>query len=697
MQPLCVSAVSLNQIPLDWKGNTTRIVDALTEAARQNPDVVLFPELCITGYGCEDAFHSIDTADRALKHLQAIAEESKRILPDALIFLGLPLRKHERTYNCVAAVQGGRIRGFTAKQNLAGDGVHYEPRWFSPYRGSGDHVRIGNEDIPFGSLLYNHAGAKICVEICEDAWVVSRPAAQFIPAGLDLILNPAASHFAFGKQRIRRHIALESSRSFAAAFVMVNLLGCESGRMIYDGGSVFTSAGNLAAEGRRFSFSDFTIDTAVLDIHQNRVLRGRTHSYKDQLAAAHGSPDEGVVFVSEAPAPRRAIGFQSAGSTTTHRPKGIPENPPPAAELNLPKELEFISALTLGLFDYLRKSHSRGYVVSLSGGVDSATCAVLVQRMILHAMAELGPAPALHRLGRSDLVATQLGSVSADEQNSTDLPPARVTEIAKLVVPFLLHTIYQATSNSGNTTRDAAAHVAASLGTAHHEVDIQPAVDVFVKTTEKMIARSLTWETDDLPLQNVQARARSPMAWMLANLTGSLLLTTSNRSEAAVGYCTMDGDTSGGLAPLAGVDKAYLRRWLSWMETTGDRIGGPVPELRLVNVQAPTAELRPPSAGQTDEGDLMPYALLDLIERFAIRDRNSPAEALALLKTRCPEFPEETLRRHVRRFFQLWTRNQWKRERYAPSFHLDDENLDPKTWYRFPILSGGYEEELSEL
>ncbi len=696
MQPLCVSAVSLNQIPLDWKGNTSRIKNGLSEAARHNPDIVLFPELCITGYGCEDAFHSIDTADRALKHLQSIAEESRRILPEALIFLGLPLRKHERTYNCVAAVQAGRIRGFTAKQNLAGDGVHYEPRWFSPYRGSGDHVRIGNEDVPFGSLLYNHAGAKICVEICEDAWVVSRPAAQFIPAGLDLILNPAASHFAFGKQRIRRHIALESSRSFAAAFVTVNLLGCESGRMIYDGGSIFASAGNLAAEGKRFSFSDFTVDTAILDIHQNRVLRGRTHSYKDQLAAAHGSPEEGVIFVTEPPAPRRAIGFQSTPALPG-RPKGYAENPPPAAELNLPKEIEFLSAITLGLFDYLRKSHSRGYVVSLSGGVDSATCAVLVQRMILYAVAELGPVSALDRLGRSDLIATQLGTLSAGEQNAVALPVGRIREIAALVVPSLLHTIYQATENSGNTTKEAAARLAAALGSAHHEVDIQPAVDVFVKTTEKMIQRSLAWETDDLPLQNVQARARSPMAWMLANLTGSLLLTTSNRSEAAVGYCTMDGDTSGGLAPLAGVDKAYLRQWLSWMETNGDRVGGPVAELRLVNVQAPTAELRPPSAGQTDEGDLMPYALLDLIERFAIRDRNSPAEALALLKARCPEIPEDTLRTYVRRFFQLWTRNQWKRERYAPSFHLDDENLDPKTWYRFPILSGGYEEELGEL
>ncbi|HEY1788351.1 MAG TPA: NAD+ synthetase, partial [Verrucomicrobiae bacterium] len=113
--------------------------------------------------------------------------------------------------------------------------------------------------------------------------------------------------------------------------------------------------------------------------------------------------------------------------------------------------------------------------------------------------------------------------------------------------------------------------------------------------------------------------------------------------------------------------------------------------------QAPTAELRPADRHQTDEDDLMPYDILDAIERAAIRDKNSPVEVFELLRG---QFPNETPRQlglWVERFFKLWCRNQWKRERYAPSFHLDDENLDPKTWCRFPILSGGFETELSEL
>ena len=111
----------------------------------------------------------------------------------------------------------------------------------------------------------------------------------------------------------------------------------------------------------------------------------------------------------------------------------------------------------------------------------------------------------------------------------------------------------------------------------------------------------------------------------------------------------------------------------------------------------PTAELRPQAASQTDENDLMPYHLLDAIEDQAIGERRSPQEVLDTIAVEFTAYERPQLAIWVRRFFQLWSRNQWKRERYAPSFHVDDKNLDPKTWCRFPILSGGFRRELSEL
>ena len=114
-------------------------------------------------------------------------------------------------------------------------------------------------------------------------------------------------------------------------------------------------------------------------------------------------------------------------------------------------------------------------------------------------------------------------------------------------------------------------------------------------------------------------------------------------------------------------------------------------------MQQPTAELRPAAAAQTDEGDLMPYPLLDAIEHEAIGGKKSPTDVYDAVSVQFPSADPEQLRVWVRRFFSLWCRNQWKRERYAPSFHVDDKNLDPKTWCRFPILSGGFAEELAEL
>ncbi len=260
-----------------------------------------------------------------------------------------------------------------------------------------------------------------------------------------------------------------------------------------------------------------------------------------------------------------------------------------------------------------------------------------------------------------------------------------------------LTTVYQATRNSSDETRLAARTIAESINARHYELDVDDVCANYTSKIEEVLGRELTWDSDDITLQNIQARVRGPAAWMLANVNNALLLATSNRSEAAVGYATMDGDTCGGISPVAGIDKAFLRQWLRWVESDGPEGVGAIPELRLVNEQQPTAELRPLEAGQTDEDDLMPYELLDAIEHQAIGEKRSPQEVLTAVSVEFDQYSREQLATWVRRFFQLWSQNQWKRERYAPSFHVDDKNLDPKTWCRFPILSGGFRRELAEL
>ena len=335
------------------------------------------------------------------------------------------------------------------------DGIHYEPRWIKPWPvGITDLYQVGwasspsrpagilpagsfesqislegDSPVPIGDLVLDIGGIRIGFEICEDAWVADRPGARLADRAADLILNPSASHFAFGKAKINSH--------------------------------------------------------------------------RPMLPA---SADAGIVRENFAwPA-------QPADFTGTQVPKH-----------GRTEEDEFTRAVALGLFDYLRKSRSSGFMVSLSGGADSAAVACLVRLMADLAVAELGPD-------------------AAGKLPSTDIK--------------------------------------------------------------------------------------------------QLLPTASNRSEAAVGYATMDGDTADGLAPVSGIDKNFLRHWLRWLGTTGPEINGsrqPIPLLAVINQQSPTAELRPQDAKQTDEDDLMPYDVLDFIERMAIRDHHAPQAVLELLENRFPE------------------------------------------------------------
>jgi NAD+ synthase (glutamine-hydrolysing) len=262
----------------------------------------------------------------------------------------------------------------------------------------------------------------------------------------------------------------------------------------------------------------------------------------------------------------------------------------------------------------------------------------------------------------------------------------------------ILTCVYQRTVNSSEVTHRAAEALARELGASFLDLDVSELVQGYESLISKAMGIELSWKEHDLVRQNIQARVRSPSVWLIANLRKALLLTTSNRSEAAVGYTTMDGDSSGGLSPLGGIDKAYLRRWLVWLEREGPIGPGKVPSLRLVNEQEPTAELRPLKEKQTDEKDLMPYEVLDRIERLAIRDKLLPLDVADVLEQEFKgRYRTQEIIDWTARFFTLWSINQWKRERYAPSFHLDDENLDPKTWCRFPILSGGFAAEIAEL
>ncbi|TGE25672.1 NAD(+) synthase [Hymenobacter aquaticus] len=641
-----LAGAALNQIPFDWQHNLRTIKDALDQAKAAGVELLCLPELCLTGYGCEDVFLSDWLSAEALEYLQQIRPWTQGIV----VCVGLPVRLDGRTYNTAAVLRDGEILGFAAKQFLANDGVHYEPRFFNSWRaGETSTVTWEGQQWPIGDLVFEHQGVRFGFEICEDAWRPDdeRPAAR-LKGRVDLIVNPSASHFAMSKTDVRYNLVLNASRNFDCTYLYANLLGNEAGRIVYDGEILVARNGHLLHRNQLLSFKEVDMECVDVDF-----------------------------------------------STPLARAESITPLPTPDEyrELN--------QALSLALFDYMRKARTRGFVLSLSGGADSCMCAVAVAEMVRLGTQEIGTAEFMRCSGcfTADDIARIAGPVQSwseqptgPQEASQTQPDAEQQRQQRAITGHLLTCAYQGTVNSSDDTYTSAKELAESIGAVFYNWGIDEEVTGYVGKIEHALGRELSWQTDDLALQNIQARVRAPAIWLLANVQNALLITTSNRSEASVGYCTMDGDTAGSISPIGGVDKDFVKKWLRWAEAELN-----YPGLRFVNALQPTAELRPLEDKQTDERDLMPYVLLNRIERLAFYNRLSPQQVYATLVQEETGTDPEQLKTYVKRFYSLWSRNQWKRERFAPAFHLDDYNVDPRSWLRFPILSGGFTHELNSL
>lgn len=654
MKLIKVGAGVVNQTPLDWDNNQQHIIDCIEQAKNQDVSLLCMPELCITGYGCEDMFLAADTCSRAMESLLQIAEYTQ----DIVVVLGLPIRINNHIYNAASVVANKQIRGFVCKKHLANNGIHYETRWFQPWTpGEKTEINIEGLNYPVGDYIVDIQGVKLGFEICEDAWVAQRPGRDLYLHGVDIIVNPTASHFAFYKTNTRERFIQDGSRAFGCAYIYANLLGNESGRAIFDGDAMIAQSGEMLRSGTRFSYKDDYLLTGVIDLEKGRLDQAQSR-----------------------------LRFSNMGINKLHFGFNFPVIEPVKNVYELEhweakgyqKEEEFARAIALALFDYLRKAKSNGWVISLSGGADSSAITALCYLAIKMGVDELGIEGFKNKLAYNKAI-------------------SKCQSIEELANAMICN-VYQGTVNSSDATRFSATSLAASLHTNFYDIDINAIVESYKSIVGKAIGRPLQWDTDDIALQNIQARVRAPSAWLLANINNFLLLATSNRSEASVGYATMDGDTSGSISPIAGIDKTFVRHWLLWLENVGLDGTLKLPGLNAVNNLEPTAELRPADKYQSDEKDLMPYEVLNQLETSAFRDKKSVLDCFKLAKLHYGDkYNDGDLQLWTERFFKLWSRNQWKRERYAPGFHVDDRNLDPRSWLRFPILSGGFAKELEEL
>ncbi len=667
-----VAAASLNQTVGDWAGNEARIREVIGEARATGAKLLLLPEMCVPGYSLGDRLLRVGTIERSWDLAVRLAGATEGIA----VAVGLPVQFEGVLYNAMALLADGKVVGLGAKENLATGDVQYENRYFLPWP-HGRLVDFRGPDgttAPLGTQMFHLPGlGTAAFEICEDAWKGLRPGSTYALAGAELLLNPSASWFTIGKHRTRRRLVEQVSREDHCVYLYTSLLGCDATRLIFDGSLFIAVDGRIEAEGRRFVFDrDWELIHRVVDLREIRHTRMEEGSWRDQNSRASWGAYGEAPGVVEVPGD-----YSTREVAPAPLPYWIPPEPGhPDPSLRYLEDsalggrkigerdlnhLELELALALALRDYTRKTGIKTCCLALSGGRDSAMVALIVRQMHCYGRPDLDPAALAHQMGDRFLCA------------------------------------YLATENSGEKTREAARAVAEEIGATFFDGKVQPALTAAHEVVEAITGEPLEWDNPrhDITLQNIQARVRGMLIWTVANLHNALLLVTSNKSEAAVGYTTMDGDSSGGLAPINDVPKSLIKLYLEWArDFHGFR------SLDKINAMEASAELRPPGREQTDEADLMPFAVLDQLMYAFVQLALDPLEILRRLWPAMKAHYDDDLARFaadVRKFVRLFCLAQWKRERTAISFRVTAFDLDPKTGFRFPPVQAPFTEELAEM
>ena len=356
-----VAAVTPDIRVADVAYNQEQIIEKMKEAAKLGAKLIVFPELCVTGYTCSDLFEHEILLNAAKQALFEIAEETKEI--DALVFVGAPLAVDGKLYNVATAMNQGKILGLTSKTFLPNYGEFYEMRQFTPGPKTDREILVNGEKIPFGpNRLFQAKEMEelvVSAEICEDVWSPIPPSIQAAMEGATVIVNCSASDETIGKGRYRRELIQGQSARLIAGYIYANAGEGESTTdLVFGGHNIIAENGSILAESKRFENG---IICTELDLH--RLISERRRNTTFQLA------EERIL-------PRIAFSIQKEETSLT---RSFPFRPfVPSSETERAYRCEEILTIqAMGLKKRLAHTHAGCAVVGISGGLDS-TLALLV-------------------------------------------------------------------------------------------------------------------------------------------------------------------------------------------------------------------------------------------------------------------------------------------------------------------------------
>ncbi len=493
-----IGLAQINSFVGDIEGNAGKILDYISRAQGEGAEMVIFPELALTGYPPRDLLLKPSFVERNLDYLVSIV---RKMPPGISALVGCiqpnSLPRGKEFYNSVAVVRKGEVLSLHHKSLLPSYDVFDEHRYFEP----GPDIALADID-----------GARIGISICEDLWTIpdvlgrvlyhNDPIDQLARSGAELIVNVSASPFGLGKGEIRDRLLSGHAERHHLPIIYVNQVGGND-ELIFAGASCACDAeGNFLARAKSFSE-----DLLIFD--------------------------------------------QPGGSQRIER---------------VPEDIEAVhDGLILGIRDYVRKCGFRnGVVIGLSGGIDSSVVAALSARAV----------------GAENVC----GIAMPSEFNS----PASLSDAKEL---------------------------AKNLGIRFSVIPIESVRLKF----ESQLAEAFDGRERDVTEENIQARIRGTILMAMSNKFGHLLVSTGNKSELAMGYCTLYGDMAGGLAVISDVPKMMVYDLARFI----NRKGAIIPENVLV--KPASAELRP---NQTDQDSLPPYEILDAILKLYVEQEKSAEEII---------------------------------------------------------------------
>lgn len=636
----------------DCEFNADQIIKAIKRAEESEAKVIVFPELCLTGYTCGDLFLQDTLLRGAVRQMDRIVRGTKGL--DILAAVGMPFEKGSRLYNVVVMIQDGMVLGIVPKSNIPNYSEFYEARYFTGGNAGPEIIEFLEDEVYFGTnILFRCVDVPALVtaaEICEDLWVPQPPSTRHALAGALLVVNASASDETTGKDLYRRELVKSQSARLVCGYLYADAGEGESTTdLVFAGHDLIAENGTVLTESRRFQngiiFTE--IDLEKLSNERRRITTYPELNQEGYVMMEYSLPSVRGGEAEEGSGPE-AVGALPA-LTLSRLIDKAPFVPDDRNERR--KRCEEITGIqALGLKKRLMHLNASKAVVGISGGLDS-TLALLVTK-------------------------------KAFEMCGLDL-----SGIIAVTMPCFGTT---------DRTYNNAVTLVKELGAALAEIPVRDAVTLHLQD----IGHAL--DVHDVTYENAQARERTQVLMDVANMSNALVIGTGDMSELALGWATYNGDHMSMYGVNASVPKTLVRYLVSYFaeEAESDRLK----EVLLDILDTPVSpELLPPREGeisQKTEDIVGPYELHDFFLYYIMRFGFSPRKVYRLAVTSFEgEYAPDIILKWLKNFYRRFFSQQFKRSCLPDGPKVGTVALSPRGDLRMPSDASArlWSKELEEL